>query len=179
MSQAYTQAARAHAAAGDPSVGAEDIEKALAAARLAGFADGLEALLLLSAELHARIGDLPRALRRLDEAIRSYRQSSDVEGEARAQQQKGSILLEAEKLDEARGPLLAAVQLARTAGTPGIEGRAEGGLAALDLIAGDAQQARARYLRSASLLQEAGDDFQALRMRKLLEAMEAERWPGP
>ena len=179
VSRAYLEAARAHAAVGDPEVGAADIEKALAAARLAGFQEGLEGMLLLSAEFHGRIGDVTRALRRVDEAITFFRAGDDRAGEARANEQKGSILLEAERLAEARPPLAEAVRLARDAGDLKVEGRAEGGLAVLALIAGNKDEARQRYRHSAELLEKAGDSFQAMRMRHLLEAIETPSTPEP
>ncbi|MCZ6599321.1 MAG: tetratricopeptide repeat protein [Acidobacteria bacterium] len=171
-SSAYLEAARAHAQVGDPARGAEDIEKALSAARLAGMEDGLPAMLLLAGDLHGRVEDWERAVRRLDEAARRFRESSDDAGAARALEEKGTTLLESEQYGAARQALQEALPLARESGSMAIEGRVEGGLAALALIRGDMDEARRRYGRSADLLESAGDSFQALRMRDLRRSLE-------
>ncbi len=173
VSSAYLEAARAHAQVGDPASGAEDIEKALAAARLAGVDEDLPVMLLLAGDLHGRVEDWERAVRRLDEAARRFRESADAAGVARALEQKGATLLEAEKYDAAFQALNEALPLAVESGRVGIEGRVEGGLAALALIRGDTDEARRRYGRSADLLESAGDEFQSLRMRELGRALDA------
>jgi len=172
VSRAYLEAARANARVGDPAQGAEDIEKALAAARLAGVDNGLPVMLLLAGDLHGRVKDWERAVRRFDEAARRFGEFEDDEGVARALEQKGTTLLEVEKFDAARQALAEALPLARQSGSMAIEGRVEGGLAALALIRGDMEEARRRYDRSADLLERAGDSFQALRMRDLRRSLE-------
>jgi tetratricopeptide (TPR) repeat protein len=171
VSSSYWEAARAHARVGNPARGAEDIEKALAAARLSGVEDGLPAMLLLAGDLHGRVEDWERAVRRLAEASQRFREAGDQEGVARALEQKGTTLLEAEQYLAAQQALEEALPVARESGSMAIEGRVEGGLAALALIRGDMEEARRRYDRSADLLESAGDSFQALRMRDLRRSL--------
>ena len=93
-------------------------------------------------------------------------------------EQRGTLLLEAERFEEAVAPLTEAHRLAREAGEQLIEGQAEGGLAVLAMMAGRPQEAVTRYRRSGDLLAGAGDSFQAMRMRRLadsIEQAEAER----
>jgi tetratricopeptide (TPR) repeat protein len=179
VSKCYLEAARAHNAGGDPVQGAADIEKALAAARLAGIEGDIPVMLLLAADLHSNADDLPRALRRLDEAWKLYLEAGNLAGQARALEQKGTLLLEAERIQEAAGPLTEAHRLAQEVGDVLTEGRVEGGLAVLAMMAGRSQEAITRYRRSAELLAEAGDPFQAMRMRGMAESIERETAAQP
>ena len=53
-----------------------------------------------------------------------------------------------------------------------VEGRAEGGLGAVALARGDLDSALEHYRRSVELLEAAGDSFQSLRMKRMLEGVE-------
>jgi tetratricopeptide (TPR) repeat protein len=174
VAQAYLNAARIHAATGEDARAAEVIEKAVSAKRLSDDESGLEGMLMLAGDLHARLEDWDRAVNRLRDARGLYEAMGDREGLARAQEALGTTLLEAGRYQEAAVSLGEAVELARENDLVLVEGRVEGTLGALAVTQGDLSAAREHYGRSATLLEKAGETFQALRMRKILKGLEAQ-----
>jgi tetratricopeptide (TPR) repeat protein len=177
VARAYLNAARIHAAAGEDARGAEVIEKAISAIRLSDSERGLEVMLMLAGELHARLEDWDRAVNRIREADRLLESKGDREGMALAREALGTTLLEAGRRREAVEPLGQAAALARESGLLLVEGRVEGALGALALAEGDPETARRHYDRSVELLERGGDRFEARRMRMILEGLAARRGP--
>ncbi|MFQ5719519.1 MAG: tetratricopeptide repeat protein [Acidobacteriota bacterium] len=163
--------------AGETGRAAETIDRGLSAARLGHLDADVLALLLLGAELDAQLDDFDRAIRRLQEALELVRGSGEPAREARVLELFGTTLLEAGRLDAAVGPLEEARDMAHEIDATAVEGRAEGGLGAVTLARGDLPAAREHYSRSAELLEKAGDRFQALHMRRILETIETR--PAP
>ncbi|MFQ5671102.1 MAG: tetratricopeptide repeat protein [Acidobacteriota bacterium] len=167
VTEAYFRAARIRFQIGENHQAAELGEKALAAARLAGLTHRMGALLLLSAEIYADLGEWERALRRLREAEKVYGDLGEARGRAEALVQLGTTYFQAGQAEQASASLKEALAFARAQGFRDVEGRAEGGLGAVALSGGDLALAQQHYGRSAILLEAAGDQFQSLRMERI------------
>jgi tetratricopeptide (TPR) repeat protein len=178
VAQAYLNAARIHATTGEDARAAEVVEKAISARRLSHDDRGLEGMLMLAGDLHSRLEDWERALTRLREADGMFESKGDRRGMARTREALGTTLLEAGRHREAAEALGRAVELARENDLALVEGRVEGTLGALALTQRDLPTARRHYQRSITLLEGAGETFQALRMRKILEGLAAQESAG-